>query len=470
MKKLKRIIDTSTIAWLAVVIVAAGCKKSVIVEPPLGQLTGSVIFEDEGTAVAALAGTYHRMINAAGFASGSFASVSFVTGLAADELVSFQSGENEQFYRNDLLPRNQVLTTQLWNLAYNHIYSANAIIEGVHKSAALNEAAKKQLTGEALFIRAFAHFYLVNLWGPVPTVVTTDYLQNNVAEKSPVDSVYRFIESDLLQAATLLNSDYVTGIAQPTNERTRPNAFAAKALLARVYLYMGRWSDAATMATTVIEQSSTYQLVDLSETFLMNNAEAIWQLQAPTPGSNAPDARVYVVTEGTLPRNATLNLSLLADVEPGDGRPVHWIDSTVTNGVTYIFPYKYKETQTTETKEYTTIMRLAEQYLVRAEARAELGDMTGAVDDINVVRTRAGLPELADGMTKDDLIDAVMRERRMELFTEWGHRWFDLKRRSLVNQVMAGEKPTTWQDTDQLFPIPETETLINPRLTQNPGY
>ncbi|MBL7697128.1 MAG: RagB/SusD family nutrient uptake outer membrane protein [Chitinophagaceae bacterium] len=460
----------SVVASAILLLVVTGCKKAVTVEPPAGQLTGPIIFENEGTAVAALTGIYNRMINSIGFASGSFGSVSFVTGLTADELISQGGDENGQFYRNDILSRNAIMTMQLWNLAYNHIYSANTVIEGVRKSAALSEAAKTQLEGEARFIRAFSHFYLVNLWGKIPTVATTDYQQNNIASKVEPDSVYRFIENDLLDAINLLNSDYVSGIADVTAERIRPNSFAARALLARVYLYTGRWAEAEAMASSVIASSGTYQLANITDVFLMNNPEAIWQLQSTSPGSNTPDARVYIINEGNLPTTAILSPSLINTFEAGDLRRSNWMDSVITNGVTYIFPFKYKELQTGETKEYTTVMRLAEQYFIRAEARAESGNLTGAADDLNIIRIRAGLPELTDALTKDEIIDAVMHERRVEFFTEWGHRWLDLKRRSMVNAVMSAEKPASWQETDQLFPIPESETLINPRLTQNPGY
>ncbi|MDO5969574.1 RagB/SusD family nutrient uptake outer membrane protein, partial [Flavivirga aquimarina] len=120
-------------------------------------------------------------------------------------------------------------------------------------------------------------------------------------------------------------------------------------------------------------------------------------------------------------------------------------------------------------EEYPVVFRLAEQYLIRAEARAELGKISEAQSDLNVIRNRAGLGNTT-ASTKEALRDAILDERQVELFTERGHRWFDLKRRGEAADVLAPLKPS-WQDTDVLFPIPESELLLNPNLLpQNDGY
>lgn len=115
------------------------------------------------------------------------------------------------------------------------------------------------------------------------------------------------------------------------------------------------------------------------------------------------------------------------------------------------------------------VFRLAEQYLIRAEARAQQGDATGAKADINAIRNRAGLPDTdADGQAS--ILAAIEHERRIEFFTEWGHRWFDLKRTGRADAVLSPIKPN-WQSTDVLFPIPLQEIENNPNLLpQNAGY
>lgn len=118
------------------------------------------------------------------------------------------------------------------------------------------------------------------------------------------------------------------------------------------------------------------------------------------------------------------------------------------------------------------VLRLAEQYLIRAEARTKLNNLSGAIKDINVIRKRAGLLLISDTkseLSKSELMDYIMYERKYELFSEWGPRWLDLKRTERASQVLKSIKPL-WQDTDLFYPIPEEERIKNPNLTQNDGY
>ena len=115
------------------------------------------------------------------------------------------------------------------------------------------------------------------------------------------------------------------------------------------------------------------------------------------------------------------------------------------------------------------MLRLAEQYLIRAEARARQGNIPGAQQDLNSIRNRAGLPNTTtSGPT--EILEAIMEERQRELFTEGGHRWLDLKRTGRTTEVLAPLKPL-WDPTDVLWPIPEDEIFNNSNLLpQNPGY
>jgi len=131
---------------------------------------------------------------------------------------------------------------------------------------------------------------------------------------------------------------------------------------------------------------------------------------------------------------------------------------------------KYKErTSTGESVEYSIVLGLPEQYLIRAEARAMQGELVSAAEDLNAIRARAGLGETgASG--QQQLLDAIAQERRVELFTEFGHRYFDLKRTGRLDAALGGLKPG-WQATDRRLPIPEAQILLNPNLNpQNDGY
>ena len=146
---------------------------------------------------------------------------------------------------------------------------------------------------------------------------------------------------------------------------------------------------------------------------------------------------------------------------------------------TFYFPYKYKAF--TPNIEGMVVFRLAELYLIRAEARAQQGMLTGnnsAVADLNTIRARAAgttvgvLPPIAV-TSKEDILAAIAHERQVELFTEWGNRWFDLKRTGMADVVMsvvAPQKGATWNTDWQLLPIPQNEIIANPKLEQNNGY
>jgi len=121
------------------------------------------------------------------------------------------------------------------------------------------------------------------------------------------------------------------------------------------------------------------------------------------------------------------------------------------------------------------VLRVAEQYLIRAEARAHLNKLNDAIDDINVIRARASLGGLPYLQEQNGVLDAVAKERQIELFAEWGHRWFDLKRTGKIDSVMSQITPQKigggmWNSYQQLYPIPRGEMISDPNLTQNNGY
>ena len=131
---------------------------------------------------------------------------------------------------------------------------------------------------------------------------------------------------------------------------------------------------------------------------------------------------------------------------------------------------KYKvNTNTATTEECSILFRLAELHLIAAEAAVQSGDMELAMEYINMLRERAGL-SMISSTDRASLLDAIQRERQVELFTEQGHRFFDLKRTGRIDGTLAPIKPN-WQHTDALLPIPESELLLNPNLEpQNEGY
>ena len=118
------------------------------------------------------------------------------------------------------------------------------------------------------------------------------------------------------------------------------------------------------------------------------------------------------------------------------------------------------------------VLRLAEQYLVHAEAMANQGKLSDVLNDLDQLRARAGLPLYAtDGLahSQSDVLLLIEKERRHELFCEWGHRWLDLNRTGRTLAVLQPLKPAS-KPSSLLFPVPYTQLQANPQLTQNPGY
>lgn len=457
-------------ALSALMIINAGCRKFLSVDPPNADVKSEVVYANDVTANSAVTGIYTKFMDNASLISGSSSSVLTLAGLSSDELVNYSRNASfVEFEQNEIHPSNSYIFS-LWSTTYSMIYQANAIIEGINASKGLSDAARSQLMGEALFARAFCYFYMVNLFGDVPLVLTTDYIKNAVMQRTGVDLVYDQILTDLEAARGLLT----TGQAAPYEERIRVNKFAADAMLSRAYLYRGKWAQAESMATEVINNTQMYQLVDsVSDIFLMNSMESIWQLR---PTFN--DDRGYVIEAIIFsPRDVLkynpLRPGTVEAFEPGDHRFRHWIEYLVVGLDTIYFPRKYKQNNLSEYfTEYSSVLRLAEVYLIRAEARAMQNNLSGensAVSDINKIRLRAGLNETT-ATTQPEILDEILRQRRLELMAEAGHRWFDLKRLGKAGEVLRKIKPG-FEDTDVLYPVPDVEFRNNPKLgEQNSGY
>jgi hypothetical protein len=290
-------------------------------------------------------------------------------------------------------------------------------------------------------------------------------MKNTMAERSTTEAIYQQIISDLTDAQNSLSADY----SYSGNERIRPNKSAAIALLARVYLYMGNWEQAISSAGVIIGNSAMYNLEsDLDNVFLKESNETIWQLQPVNPAQNTNEALSFILTSA--PTSIAMNRSLVNAFETGDQRKLQWISSISMGTDTFYYPFKYKIYQSgAPPSEYSVMLRLAEQYLIRAEAKAEKNDIAGAQADLNVIRTRAGLNNSL-AVDKNSLLLAIEQERRVELFTELGHRWMDLKRTNRANAILDSVKAPNWKSTSVLYPIPTLQLSNDPDIDQNPGY
>lgn len=461
------------VIMVAIGLSVASCEKMIEVPPNLpGQLVTEKVFADSIGSVNSIVGIYSKAFSSYGPLAGY---LSVVPSMSGDDMTS-SSDANSPIYNNQLTQGDQSAQSQsqqpapIWNGFYGStmIYQANAAIEGVKSSTGITETLKNQLIGECELVRSLSYFYLTNLFGAVPLAQITDYTVTSKLPRSPTEDVYKLIISDLSDASKKLKDNY------PSAGRARPNKYTALALLSRAYLYRQQWSKSDSAATAVIN-SGLYRLEDIDKVFLLGSQEAIWQgLSTAYYNYLTQEATSFVPYNNAIVPNYPLRQSLLDSFEPTDLRKSHWTGANTIAGVAYYYAYKYKNTSSSRPNNSTeaeVVFRLAEQYLIRAEARINQGDLDGGKADIDKIRGRAGLlPTTA--VTKDQLLSALLKERRAEFFCEWGHRWLDLKRLGLVNSTMAAEKPKTWPaDGHQaLYPVPYVQITTNPGWVQNPGY
>jgi hypothetical protein len=466
------------LALVAAVLVIS-CKKQIEVNSPFTAVNYSNAFNSDANAISLITSIYSEQAEGSIFSfSSGLNSISVKAGLSADELRGTSTSLGfilSKFYKNALTNFN---TLTFWEIFYKNQYRINLTLEGLQSSTALSSNVKKQLVGECKFMRAFINFYLVNFYGDVPLITSSNYKVNATLARTPQVQVYQQIISDLKEAKDSLSDMYLDGmLSGQTSERIRPTKWAAEALLARVYLFTNDYVNADNEASNIISNKSLYDTVPLNSVFLKNSNEAIWQLQPVTVNQNTKDGAVFILTSApnSFATPIYLTTFLLNSFEVGDARRTNWVGSVKSGATTYYYPYKYKVKTSASLTEYLMVLRLAEQFLIRAEARVKKSnpDIPGAISDINIIRNRAGLPNYAGATDVASLQGAILHERQVELFTEWGHRWLNLKRTNNVDSVMSIITPLkggTWNTNWQWYPVPIYDLQTNPSLTQAAGY
>ena len=470
MKKYYKLLFFTISGVIVIALMFTSCKKFVTIPPAPNEIVSSNVFADSTDSQSAVEALYYSMASSTALLSNTGGLTAY-TGLSSDELsaVSQNNANLNIVYANALLSTNDNSISPFWTSDYALIYEANAIIEGLSTSTSVSNSAKNQFIGEAKVVRALTYFNLENLYGSVPMILTTNYQVNATLPRTSTNGVYQQIINDLVSAQNLLTPAY------PSAGRARINMYSATALLARVYLFQSQWANAEASATQIIN-SGLYSLVpNLNNVFLAGSNEAIWQIQPYQPGYPTSEGYAFIPSTTTVIPKWVVSNGLLNTFESGDQRKIDWLNSNVIKGTTYYYPYKYKlagNKNTSPPAEDEMMFRLAEQYLIRAEARAELGE-SNADNDLNIVRNRAGLPNYSGATDQVSLLTAIHHEMQIEFFCEQGHRWFDLKRTGLVNTVMSLVTPTkggTWNPDWALYPIDYSQIQANPFLTQNPGY
>jgi starch-binding outer membrane protein, SusD/RagB family len=457
------------------------CNKLVEVQGPYTSINADNIYENDAAAISSITSIYAKM-SSGGLTGGTFRPLSLYCGLSADEYSLFNGIYDPTlsgYYINKLTSANTI-SFDFWYNSYPIIYNANIGIEGLDKSKGVSAEVKKQLLGESYFVRALFYFYLTNLYGDVPLALTSDYTQNIYLPRIASDQVYKQCISDLNNAKRFLSENYLDNtLLGVTSERVRPTKWVASALLSRIYLYTGDYLNASLEADTLINNPLFAIQDSINKVFLKSDREAIWQLQPVDNGINTAEARFFVLpnTGPSISYPVYLNSELANSFQSDDKRKINWVGKISLNGIDYYYPYKYKVSNLNEpVTEYTSVFRLSELYLIRAEARAQLGSLTGengALSDLNVIRNRAAIGDYNGIVDRVPVLDAILEERRHELFSEFGHRWLDLKRTGNVDEVMSVEatkKGGVWNSFASLYPIKLEELKSSPNVKQNPGY
>jgi hypothetical protein len=381
-----------------------------------------------------------------------------------------------------------------WRAWYAGVARANAVLKYV-PGIRMDPSLQERLLGEAKFLRGVCYFNIVNIWGDAP-LFTAELEQGELLSvtRQPKEALWAQIEKDFSEAEAL-------PVQYSGSEAGRATRGAAKAFLARSYLYQGKFAQAAAKSREVIDLG----IYSLHDEYIKNfqkahenGVESVFEVQF-TPGTGgwgnnegnwvptftAPFNGKYAANGGfgiILPvvghnqlyqagdKRKAVNVFQAGDVFNGTPYDPTW-------GPTGLHVAKYTIGDLPSSGEgwidaerNMPVVRYAEVLLIHAEALNETGQTALAEPFLNQVRNRAGLPALT-GLSKEAFRDAILQERRIEFFAE-GHRFFDLRRMGRANEfIRIGAGKSDYAEPKNLyFPIPQAERDVNKNLEQNPGY
>ena len=399
-----------------------------------------------------------------------------VPDVMSDDVKQHPSANRAKDYAEYIAVVGDGIARNMWQEMFQEINALNAIINAEVDLPATVQADVNHIVGEAYAMRGQVYFDMVRMFAQhytftsdashlgVPIVLEFD--QFNEPSRNSVAEVYAQVISDMQQALTLITDTSRSGTTS-TLSRT-----AVQALLARVYLYMEDWSNAAAMADAVIA-SGRYTLVPngnyLSSWASDFSSESIFEIAMTENDNRGSDAlgRMYIV-EGYgdyLPAGDIVSLYAADDARAG-----WFIDDPVLSGD--YAPFRMNKYPSIAGTDNTKVIRLSEVHLIRAEANAQLGNTAQAQADVDLIRQRAQPSAAAVTATGAALIDEVLLERRKELAFE-GQRLWDLMRykQDVVRTNCTAPICTiTYPNNRVILPIPEAELDANPNIEPNPGY
>ena len=429
------------------------CEKFLEVNPK-DSISDAVTIVDKISAETAIRGVYSAVADG-GYYGTTYQSIGYLSG---DNIQWTGSQSQVQEFINHKVNADNSTISGAWIAIYRAINRANNVIVKVAtvSDPQLTEALKNQYIGEAYFIRALAYFDLARVWGGVPIVTqpTLAPTENVGIPRKSVTETYAQALADLETAEPLLPS---------TTNRFRATKKTVWALKARLYLYQNNYAKAEEFATKLIADSTNYKLIKPFNSFFASNArgtqESIFEIfYNGTTEVNSHRGQWQPQTNGGT-RQWAPNDSLvyfLNTAAIGGGRSTLIAKDNQNRWYGNLY---YRQPGS----DPSYVLRIAEQYLIRAEARAQQDKIAEGLSDLNAVRSRANLAK-STASTKDALLLAIENERRLEFALE-PHRWFDLVRTGRAAAVLKVTDPNRL-----VLPIPVQQLLSDKALTQNPGY
>ncbi len=499
---MKAINYIATFAWAVSSLVFSGCSADYLDTTPTDQVAASEVYESVDNLYAALNGIHRKMVSQDLSNQGMGGEPGFI--IAREAMGDDMTWDTQTWHQGYLnWSYNTNASSQynygIWETYYKFILNANLILENLSLLENLTEEETEEaqyVRGEALCIRAWAHFQLVQYYAKpyingqdntqpgVPYRETSETL-NEIA-RTPVEEVYEGINSDLTEAAELLQGYEAVDINHYTEK-------VALGLLARVALTQQRYAEAAEYARRSIEVAEAEGLSIMTPDELMNGFADISSEtnEAMYAALTQDDQTVYFYSfyaymswnfNSSSIRTGIkcINQATYDKMGPNDYRR-QWWDPTGTASV----PSSSYNQRVYQNRKFTArstasavgdyaFMRLSEMYLIAAEAYARAGNETAAKEYLSTFVAQRDPDMTGCDLSGDALIDAIMQHRRIELWGE-GFRWFDLKRLqepihrdgTNFNITFCGFLDKGTDEDGWIFEIPQDETDYNPLMEKN---
>ncbi|MFD2826664.1 RagB/SusD family nutrient uptake outer membrane protein [Leeuwenhoekiella polynyae] len=444
---------------LAVVFLGTvSCSQDILDKEPKSSFSAQGFYKTTSDAQAGVYGIYASLqsnyrINFAYWGEG-----------RADAVATNHSGDPSLLAQNTL---NQTMSSAQWNSLYQTISRANYAIKYVPEVS--QGELGLRLVGEARALRALSYFYAVRVWGDVPLIIEPfeSAEQDLFVERTDKELVLDQIVEDLKFAAENCNTNF-----GGERDRVLITQGGANALLTQVYMWRKDYQNAALTADLVLDNSlySLVSMADWSNIFTTGfSNESIFEVGYNDVQTNALRVLYALGSDSDYFPSEQFRNSF----EDGDLRQTKIYDTTAAQPrkIWKYFGEGFNDESPDPSSNNIVLVRLADIILLKAEALNELGQTDEALDLLNRIRTRAGLPDLdeADAIAAyGDVQSAILHERSIELSYE-GHRWFDLLRTDKAIEVMQPINGLS-DAANLVWPIHEDALNRNPNLDQNSFY